>query len=56
MTLANASFVRVDVLSGKSEIDGFATANGMAAVPEPSTLALALLGAVGLVVARRRAD
>ena len=54
VTLANINFVRVDVLNGKSEIDGFATVAGIAAVPEPSTLALALLGAAGLIVARRR--
>ncbi|MBI3415792.1 MAG: PEP-CTERM sorting domain-containing protein [Verrucomicrobia bacterium] len=54
VTLGNISFVRVDVLSGKSEIDGFAAVDAIMAVPEPSTLALALLGAVGLFVARRQ--
>jgi len=36
--LSEISFIRVDVLGGKSEIDAFA------AVPEPATLSLALLG------------
>ena len=54
VTLGSIHFVRVDVLSGESEIDGFAIVGGVAAVPEPSTLALALLGAVGICIARRR--
>jgi hypothetical protein len=39
VSLPSVSFVRVDVLSGKSEIDAFA------AVPEPSTVSLAILAA-----------
>ena len=53
VTMDNIQFARVDVLNGRLEIDGFAAA-GVAAVPEPSTLSLALLGAAGLLVARRR--
>lgn len=37
VSLPSVNFVRVDVLSGKSEIDAFA------AVPEPSTISLAVL-------------
>lgn len=46
--LPGISFVRVDVLSGKSEIGGFSV------VPEPSTWVLALIGAGLLFGARRR--
>jgi hypothetical protein len=40
--LASVDYVRIDVLSGKSEIDA------VTAVPEPTTFALALLGASAL--------
>jgi hypothetical protein len=46
VSLPSVNFVRIDVLSGKSEIDAFA------AVPEPSTVCLALL-AVASVSAMR---
>lgn len=46
--LDSIRFVRVDVLNGASEIDGFA------AVPEPSTWALALLGAASFFFIRRK--
>lgn len=42
------NFVRVEVLSGKTEVDGFA------AVPEPSTWALLGLGATALLFRKRR--
>jgi len=41
VSLASVSFVRIDVLSGKSDIDA------LVAVPEPTTLSLALLGLAG---------
>jgi hypothetical protein len=44
--------VRIEVLTGRSEIDGFA---GVRAVPEPSTWALLILGMGGwFAVSRRR--
>lgn len=46
--LPSISFVRVDVLSGNAEIDGFAV------VPEPATLSLLACGALGLWTMRRR--
>lgn len=49
VTLGNISQIRVDVLTGRAEIDGFAAV----VVPEPSVLALALTGA-GLLCLRRR--
>jgi hypothetical protein len=46
VSLPSVSFIRVDVLSGKSEIDAFA------AVPEPSTVSLAILAAAVLGLCR----
>ena len=54
VSVDSVNFVRVDVLNDKTEIDGFANVARFAAVPEPSTLALALLGAAGILFARRR--
>ena len=48
VTLASIEFVRVEVLSGNAEIDG------LVAVPEPTAISLALLGAGALIVARRK--
>ena len=48
VALDSISFVRVDVLTGKAEIDGFS------AVPEPSTWALVGLGAATLLLRKRR--
>lgn len=45
--LSSVEFVRIEVLSGNAEIDG------LVAVPEPTTLSLALLGASALIIARR---
>jgi hypothetical protein len=46
VSLPSVNFVRVDVLSGKSEIDAFA------AVPEPTTVSLTLLAAAAFSVTR----
>lgn len=48
VALDSISYVRLEVLVGKAEIDG------LAAVPEPSTWALIGLGAVALISKRRR--
>lgn len=48
--LPSVSFIRVNVLTGVSEIDGFSTV----AVPEPSMLALGGLAGLGLLIHRRR--
>ena len=50
--LPSVSFIRVNVLTGVSEIDGFSTV----AVPEPSVLALGGLVGLGLLIHRRRFD
>lgn len=47
VALGSISYVRIEVLSGKSEIDA------LVAVPEPTTLSLAFLGLGALIVARR---
>lgn len=50
VALDSIRFVRVDVLSGRSEIDAFSAV----LVPEPSVFVLATLGALGLVCSRRK--
>jgi hypothetical protein len=50
VSLDSVSFIRVDVLSGRSEIDGFSAVM----VPEPSTIVLAALGGFVLVCRRRK--
>jgi hypothetical protein len=47
VNLPGISFIRVDVLTGKSEIDAFSV------VPEPASWALACMG-IGVIRARRR--
>jgi hypothetical protein len=47
VSLASISFVRVDVLGGNAEIDGFAV------VPEPTVLALCTVGVGALLFGRR---
>lgn len=48
VSLSSVEFVRIEVLGGNAEIDG------LVAVPEPTTISLALLGAGALLVARRK--
>ena len=50
VSLDSIRFVRVDVLSGRSEIDAFSAV----LVPEPGTIALAVLGGVALVFRCRK--
>jgi hypothetical protein len=47
VALGSISFVRIEVLSGKAEIDA------LVAVPEPTTLSLAFFGISALIIARR---
>ncbi|HEV2692819.1 MAG TPA: PEP-CTERM sorting domain-containing protein [Verrucomicrobiae bacterium] len=47
INLASVDYIRIDVLSGKSEIDA------VTAVPEPATAALALLGASVFFIRRK---
>lgn len=49
VTLDSIRFVRVDVLSGRSEIDAFSAVM----VPEPSTIVLAVCGGLALIFRRR---
>jgi hypothetical protein len=48
--LSSVEFVRIEVLGCNAEIDG------LVAVPEPTMVSLALLGAGALMVARRKRD
>ena len=48
VSLTSIEFVRVEVLTGNAEIDG------IVAVPEPTSLSLAIFGAGALIVARRK--
>lgn len=50
-SLSNIEFVRVEVLSGRSDLDGFAAVR---AVPEPAAWALLLGGLTGIVLLGRR--
>ena len=50
VSLLSIEFVRVEVLAGNAEIDG------LVAVPEPTSLSLAMIGATALVFARRKKD
>lgn len=51
ISLGSISFVRVEVMSGKAELDGF---SAVSAVPEPATWALLVVGVgTGLAFARR---
>ena len=47
VSLASINFVRVEVLSGKAEVDGFVV------VPEPTVISFALLGIVTLALRRK---
>jgi hypothetical protein len=50
VTLDSIRYVRVDVLSGRSEIDAFSAIS----VPEPGTILLAALGGIVVVMGRRQ--
>lgn len=50
VALNSIQFIRVDILSGRSEIDAFS----VVMVPEPSTILLAALGGTLLTFARRK--
>ncbi len=50
VSLSSIEFVRVEVLAGNAEIDG------IVAVPEPTSLSLAMIGASVLTLARRKKD
>lgn len=51
VSLDSVSFVRIEVLSGRSEIDGFAA---VGAVPEPGTIALFAVGALACLGSQRQ--
>lgn len=51
VTLADINFVRLDVLSGQIQIDGF---GAVTAAPEPAMWALAGVGLAALTIVRRR--
>jgi hypothetical protein len=52
--LNSAEYIRIEVLSGKSEIDGLSAVNPITPVPEPSVLALGGLGLAALVLRQRK--
>lgn len=51
IALSEISYIRVNVLTGRAEIDGF---SAVSAVPEPRTIALAAVATVGLLAFGRR--
>ena len=50
VSLGAIDYVRIDVLSGATQVDGFST---VTAAPEPGTVALATAGLVALLIGRR---
>ncbi len=54
VAIDQASYVRIDVLSGKVEVDGLAAVRGLTSVPEPSAWALGIIGLVPVLVLGRR--
>ncbi len=55
VSVDQAAFVRIDVLQGKTEIDGVSLVRPYTAVPEPGAWALAFIGGL-LVMAGHRSD
>lgn len=55
VSVDQAAFIRIDVLQGKTEIDGAALIRPYTAVPEPGAWALAILGGL-VLMARQRSD
>jgi MYXO-CTERM domain-containing protein len=47
-------YIRIDVLSGKAEIDGISAVSAVTPVPEPSSMALGALGLGAVALLRRR--
>ena len=50
IAINQASYVRIDVLSGKVEVDGLAAVRGLTTVPEPSVWALGIVGIIPVVL------
>lgn len=54
VVLPSIEYIRIDVLAGKAEIDGLSVVAPVVPVPEPSSVALGVLGLGALAALRRR--
>ena len=53
IAISQASYVRIDVVSGKIDVDGLAAVRGLTSVPEPSVVWMGTGGVIAILLTRR---